>query len=48
MLIEEYLGRTDRFDMSSQEFEEVLANYFQIEKKEKVGPMIQYFLCCKK
>ncbi|GFZ33257.1 SAM-dependent methyltransferase [Clostridium zeae] len=48
MLIEGYLGRTDKFDMSSQEFEDILVNYFEIEKKEKVGPMIQYFLICKK
>jgi ubiquinone/menaquinone biosynthesis C-methylase UbiE len=48
MLIEDYLGRTDRFDMSTKEFEDVLVNYFEIEKKEKVGPMIQYFLSCKK
>lgn len=48
MLIEEYLGRADRFDMSTEEFEDSLVNYFEIEKKEKVGPMIQYFLSCKK
>ena len=47
MIIEEHLGRTDKFDMSSQEFENMLQN-FEIEKKEKVGPMIQYFLSCKK
>lgn len=35
-------------DMPSQEFEDMLGNYFEIEKKEKVGPMIQYFLRCKK
>jgi ubiquinone/menaquinone biosynthesis C-methylase UbiE len=48
MKIEEYLGRADRFDMSAQEFEEMLKNYFEIQAKEKVGPMIQYFLRCKK
>ena len=47
MAIEEYLGRTDQFDMSAQEFEDLLVNYFEIERKEKVGPMIQYFLSCK-
>lgn len=47
MIIEGYLGRTDKFDMPSQEFEDLLGNYFVIEKKEKVGPMIQYFLICK-
>jgi len=48
MVIEEYLGRTDKFDMSSYEFEDMLEDYFEIEIKEKVGPMIQYFLSCKK
>lgn len=50
MLIEEHLGRPDKFDMSSQEFEDMLQNYFKIEKIEKVdaAPMIQYFLSCKK
>ena len=48
MIIEEYLGRTDKFDMTSQEFEDMLENYFEIQIKEKGGPMIQYFLRCKK
>ncbi len=48
MMIEDYLGRTDQFDMPSQEFEDMLSNYFVIVNKEKVGPMIQYFLSCKK
>lgn len=43
-LIEEYLGRPDRFNMSIEEFEVMLANYFEVQKKEEVGPMIQYFL----
>lgn len=43
-LIEEYLGRQDRFHISAEEFEAILAPYFAIEKKEIVGPMIQYFL----
>jgi ubiquinone/menaquinone biosynthesis C-methylase UbiE len=46
-LIEEYLGRPDKFNMSCQEFDELLNDYFEIEKKEKVAGMIQYFLCCK-
>lgn len=37
MMIEEYLGRPDKFDMSSQEFEDLLEKYFEIEKKEKTG-----------
>jgi SAM-dependent methyltransferase len=47
MLIEEHLGRPDKFDMSSQEFEYMLQNYFVIEKAD-TGAMIQYFLKCKK
>ena len=48
MIIEEHLGRPDRFDMSSHEFEDILHNYFETEKKDKAGPMTQYFLRCKK
>lgn len=48
MLIEEHLGRPDKFNMSSQEFDALLQDYFEIEKKEKVASMIQYFLSCKK
>lgn len=46
MMIEEYLGRTDLYDLSSEAFENLLLPYFKIEKKEKVGAMIQYFLEC--
>ncbi|WP_105616389.1 class I SAM-dependent methyltransferase [Vallitalea okinawensis] len=48
MLIEEHLGRADKFNMSSQEFDVMLKDYFEIEKTEKVAGMIQYFLSCKK
>ncbi|QUI24376.1 class I SAM-dependent methyltransferase [Vallitalea pronyensis] len=48
MLIEEHLGRPDKFNMSSQEFNVMLQDYFEIEKTEKVAGMIQYFLSCKK
>lgn len=48
MLVEEHLGRPDKFNMWSQEFDDMLRNYFEIEKTEKAGPMIQYFLSCKK
>lgn len=48
MIIEEHLGRTDKFHMSSQEFKNMLQNYLEIEKTGKAGPMIQYFLSCKK
>lgn len=46
-LIEEYLGRQDQFDLSSEAFETILDAYFVIDKKEIVGPMIQYFLIAK-
>lgn len=50
MLIEEHMGRPDKFDLLSQEFEDMLQNYFEIEKIEKLDAvaMIQYFLRCKK
>ncbi|MCH5260330.1 MAG: class I SAM-dependent methyltransferase [Lachnospiraceae bacterium] len=47
-LIEEYLGRPDKFNLSAEEFETILDAYFVIDKKETVGPMIEYFLVCKK
>ena len=47
-LIEEYLGRPDKFDLSVEEFETILNDFFEIDKKEIVGPMIEYFLVCKK
>lgn len=46
-LIEEYLGRQDQFNLSVEEFEAILDAYFIIDKKEIVGPMIQYFLIVK-
>ena len=46
-LIEEYLGRQDKFNLSVEEFETILDAYFMIDKKEIVGPMIQYFLITK-
>lgn len=47
-LIEEYLGRRDLFNLSAEEFENILDAYFVIHKKETVGPMLQYFLVSKK
>ena len=43
------MGRPDKFDLPSQEFEDMLQNYFEIEKTEKIDAvaMIQYFLRCK-
>lgn len=48
MIIEEYLGRVDKYSMSAEEFDGLIDNYFIIEKKEKAGPMTQYFLTSKK
>lgn len=47
-MIEEFLGRPDKFNLSVKEFETLINAYFVIDKKEVVGPMIQYFLVCKK
>lgn len=47
MMIEEYLERPDKYNLSAEEFELLLDNNFVIKKKEKVGPMNQYFLVCK-
>ncbi|MFA9375996.1 MAG: class I SAM-dependent methyltransferase [Lachnotalea sp.] len=43
-LIEKSLGREDKFDLSILEFENMIGKHFIIDKKENVGPMIQYFL----
>jgi len=45
-LIEEYLGRADRYNISMEDFEKMLMPHFKVDKKEKMGPMIQYFLIC--
>ena len=45
--IEAYLGRPDRFDMTPSQFEELLRDYFIIEKAEE-GPMRLYYLKCVK
>jgi ubiquinone/menaquinone biosynthesis C-methylase UbiE len=47
-VIEEYLGRKDRFNMTVEEFENTLRQYFRTEAKEVVGPMIQYFVTRKR
>ena len=46
-LIEEYLGRPDKFNMAINEFENQVKEYFIIEKKEDVAGMTQYFLVSK-
>lgn len=43
-LIEGYLGREDKFDMTEKEFNELLQTYFTINKTEDVAGMTQYFL----
>lgn len=45
-LVETSMGRPDKFDMSIEEFEEILFDFFEIEKKEKIDAvsMVQYFL----
>lgn len=49
-LIEEHRGCPNRFDMSPQEFDALLQNYFEVDKTIKIDTvaMIQYFLRCKK
>ena len=53
MLIEEYLGRPDKFNLLPQEFESMLQNYFEIEKtnrfdNESENMGFGYYLRCKK
>ena len=54
MLIEEYMGRPDRFDMLPQEFEDMIKDYFEIEDSDRIraenhmGMMYFYCLRCKK
>jgi ubiquinone/menaquinone biosynthesis C-methylase UbiE len=47
-IIEEYLGRKDRFNMTIKEFETAIQPYFKLDNKEIVGPMIQYYITSKK
>lgn len=53
MLIEEYLGRPEKFNLLPQEFESMLQNYFDIEKTNRVDNEseymgFRYYLRCKK
>jgi SAM-dependent methyltransferase len=45
-LIETSMGRPDKFDMSPQEFDDMLIGFFEVEKTETIDgvAMIQYFL----
>ncbi|GGH20543.1 hypothetical protein GCM10008013_17980 [Paenibacillus segetis] len=47
-MIRDYLDRTDKFSMTNREFEMMLNPYFEIEKKDDLGGMIEYFMICKK
>lgn len=58
MLIEECMGRPDKFDMLPQEFEDIISDYFEIEDSDRVrsegrgynhmGMVYFYCLRCKK
>jgi SAM-dependent methyltransferase len=58
MLIEECMGRPDKFDMLPQEFEDMLKDYFEIDDSDRfraesrgenhIGMMYFYCLKCKK
>ncbi len=49
-LIEEHRECPNRFDMSPQDFNVILQNYFEVDKTVNIDTvaMIQYFLRCKK
>lgn len=58
MLIEECMGRPDKFDLLPQEFEDMISNYFEIEDSDRIrsesrgynhiGMVYFYCLRCKK
>jgi len=58
MLIEECMGRPDKFDMQPREFEDMIGDYFEIEDSDRIraeshgdvhsGMMYFYCLRCKK
>ena len=43
-LVEEYMGRPDRFNLSRKNFDELLVGYFEVVRTENIAGMIQYFL----
>lgn len=47
-MIEAHMGRPTSYELSPDAFEALLTDTFSVVKKEKVGPMIQYFLLCRK
>jgi len=48
MLIEEHIGRPNKYNFTNQEFNNFLSDYFRIIKIENVVGMKQYFLTCDK
>jgi SAM-dependent methyltransferase len=44
MAIEAHLGRPGRYNLFQRDFEALIKEAFAIDKKEKAGPMVQYFL----
>lgn len=48
MMLEDSLGRTDKYDLSADEFESMLSNKFEIIEKKSFEAMIQYYLRCQK
>ena len=38
------MGRPDRFNISDEEFNDLIKDYFEVVRTEKVAGMIQYFL----
>ena len=51
MLIEECMGRPDKFDMLPEEFEDMIKDYFEIETTSRTDDESMgfgYYLKCKK
>ena len=50
MMVEDYMGRPDKFNISLSEFDDMLKNYFEIDNKfnTEAESMALYFLRCKK
>lgn len=49
-ILEEHRGCPNQFDMSPQEFNDMIENYFEVDKVNKIEAvaMIQYYVRCKK
>jgi len=58
MMVEEYMGRPDKFNMLPHEFEDMISDYFEIVDSDRIraescgesymGSMYYYYLICKK